>query len=159
MNQLNRFLFSMTLLCMLLLPTHVGAEIVCDCGKAQCSCFVQIGDTGIAVDRAIDLLSQQGYLSSSRISAFDDRVYNAVCEFQKDHALPQSGMLDDNTLTMLIWGKHMTEADNAEVWVPTDGGRKRHSKPSCSNMQDPRKMSAVNAQELGIEACKRCKPQ
>lgn len=159
MNLLNRLLHSVILLCVLLVPACASAEIACDCTGAKCSCFVQKGDEGIAVERAVDLLAEQGYLSSSRIGTFDDRVYDAVCEFQKDHALSQSGMLDDDTLTMLIWGNRMSEEKNAEVWVPTDGGKKRHRTPTCSGMYDPRKMSALNAQALGLDACKRCNPE
>ena len=68
-------------------------------------------------------------------------------------------MLDDETLTLLIWGQASTQDEKIEVWVPTDGGKKRHKKPTCSNMLDPRKMSSMNAEALGIEACKRCNPQ
>ena len=110
------------------------------------------------MDGVIDLLAEQGYLSSSRGSTFDSGVHEAVCAFQQDHGLTQSGMLTDETLTMLIWGESSYE-EGVTVWVPTDGGKKRHDKPTCSNMHDPRKMSSINAQQLGIEACKRCKPE
>jgi len=67
--------------------------------------------------------------------------------------------MDHDILTMLIWGKRMPEENCAEVWVPTDGGKKRHKAPTCSGMYDPRKMSARNAQALGLDACKRCSPE
>ena len=147
------------LMSMLLFPLCAAADIICNCGMRSCICFVQIGDEGIAVSAVIDLLAEQGYLQSDKGSTFDHRVYDAVCEFQKDHAIMQSGIMDDDTLTMLIWGKQLPEQEVSEVWVPTDGGKKRHSKSTCSNMEDPRKMSSINAQKLGIEACKRCNPQ
>jgi len=158
-NRFNRVLYSVILLLMLLIPPCSADDIACDCTGTKCSCFVQMGDEGIAVDGIIDLLAEQGYLSSNRIGAFDDRIYGAVCEFQKDHAMTQSGVLDDDTLTLLIWGKHMPEENGVEVWVPTDGGKKRHKNPTCSGMYDPRKMSARNAQALGLNACKRCNPE
>jgi len=158
-NPFKRLFHSVILLCIVLFPARANAAIACDCANAKCSCFVQMGDEGIAVDGIIDLLAEQGYLSSNRIGAFDNRVYRAVCDFQKDHVMEQSGMLDDDTLTILIWGNRMTGENIAEVWVPTDGGKKRHKTPNCSGMYDPRKMSARNAQALGLDACKRCNPE
>ena len=42
------------------------------------------------------------------------------------------------------------------IYIPTDGGKKRHSNPECSGMHDPRKVSDRNAEELGFDPCKKC---
>lgn len=146
--------------------SNAYAEISCDCGELGCTCFIQMHDDGIAVDHIVDLLADQGYLSTTRIGSFDDRVYEAVCLFQEENRIEITGIMDDETLTMLIWGvspQSLTQSDPLlvmdVVWVPTDGGKKRHRKATCSGMYDPRKMTVCNAEALGIDACKRCNPQ
>lgn len=42
------------------------------------------------------------------------------------------------------------------VWIPTHGGKKYHSKSSCSNMKDPEKVTISQAKEKGFTACKKC---
>ena len=42
------------------------------------------------------------------------------------------------------------------VWIPTKGGTKYHSKSSCSNMDNPEKVTKSQAESLGFTPCKRC---
>ena len=42
------------------------------------------------------------------------------------------------------------------VWIPTKGGKKYHSKPSCSNMDSPEYVSLDTAEAMGFTACKKC---
>ena len=42
------------------------------------------------------------------------------------------------------------------VWIPTHGGKKYHSKSTCSNMKDPEKVTLSNAKKQGFTACKKC---
>lgn len=42
------------------------------------------------------------------------------------------------------------------VWIPTHGGKKYHSKSSCSNMKDPEKVTLSEAKAEGFTACKKC---
>ena len=42
------------------------------------------------------------------------------------------------------------------VWVPTKGGKKYHSKSSCSNMEDPIQVTIEHAEANGYTPCKRC---
>ena len=42
------------------------------------------------------------------------------------------------------------------VWIPTNGGKKYHSKASCSNMIDPKKVTQSEAESLGFTPCKKC---
>ena len=42
------------------------------------------------------------------------------------------------------------------VWIPTHGGKKYHSKSSCSNMKDPEKVTLSEAKKQGFTACKKC---
>jgi protein-arginine kinase activator protein McsA len=42
------------------------------------------------------------------------------------------------------------------VWVPTHGGKKYHSKSTCSNMKDPEKVTLSKAKAEGFTACKKC---
>lgn len=51
-----------------------------------------------------------------------------------------------------------TQADTEGnlVWVPTNGGKKYHSKPTCSGMIDPIQVTLEHAEENGYTACNRC---
>jgi hypothetical protein len=40
--------------------------------------------------------------------------------------------------------------------VPTKGGKKYHTNPGCSNMEDPEKVTLDEAEDLGFTPCKRC---
>ena len=42
------------------------------------------------------------------------------------------------------------------VWIPTKGGKKYHTRPECSNMIDPDKVTLSEAEALGFTPCKRC---
>lgn len=42
------------------------------------------------------------------------------------------------------------------VWVPTNGGKKYHSKSSCSNMKNPMQVSKETAVSNGFGPCGRC---
>ena len=144
--------------------------IPCDCNQQPCTCFVQLGDEGGFVKRIVELLIDQGYLASNvPTGLFSEDVEAAVIEFQIRNNLPQTGTMDDDTLTLLIWGMLPEKLDKAfpivsgepktypdQVFIPTDGGKKRHHSKTCSNMYDPRKVSIRNAAQLGFDACGKC---
>lgn len=74
-------------------------------------------------------------------------------------------MLDDDTLTLLLWGMLPSALDQAEpassklpMWIPTDGGIRHHDLKTCSNMLDPRLVSQRNALAMEMLHCGRCKP-
>lgn len=46
--------------------------------------------------------------------------------------------------------------EEVTVWIPTKGGKKYHSRPSCSNMIDPEQVTLDDAKAQGFTACKRC---
>lgn len=52
--------------------------------------------------------------------------------------------------------EYKSQPDEIMVWIPTKGGKKYHSKKSCSNMEDPEYVPLSEAVALGFEACKRC---
>lgn len=163
-SRLTLLLLLLLLLLLSLLPSAslASSHIADDCGKSPCVCFLQEGDEGIAVKGVIKLLKKQKYLSGSP-SSFTGDVTKAVRKLQAAYGLDETGLLDDDTLTCLIWGMTADELDSAdsssdpnEVWVPTNGGKKRHRRPTCSGMISPRKMSARNAEALGLDPCKKC---
>ncbi|MBO5534479.1 MAG: peptidoglycan-binding protein [Clostridia bacterium] len=156
-----------TLLCLtlvlLLFSGNAFALVRHNCGKKDCICFVQYGDRGQAVKEVIRELYKQGYLKDDTGSVYTREVTAAVRAFQKDHRLKQDGTLTDSTLTWLLWGMNVTSvdrkyprSDGQEVWIPTDGGTRFHSNPTCSGMAYARKMSARNAQALGFAPCRKC---
>lgn len=46
--------------------------------------------------------------------------------------------------------------NQALVWIPTHGGSKYHSNPSCSNMVGPIQVTVDDAIEQGFTPCKKC---
>ena len=42
------------------------------------------------------------------------------------------------------------------VWIPTNGGKKYHSKSTCSGMKSPEKVTKDEAISLGFGPCGRC---
>lgn len=157
-------------LCLIVLPSCGYAEskshIECNCGNKKCTCFIQLNDEGNFVKEIIKLLQKQGYVSKKTpIGVYSSQIVAAVKKFQKDNYLKQTGMMDDDTLTILIWGmtpeqldRKMPACNPNTVYIPTDGGKKRHSNPNCSNMENPRKVSVRNAEAIGFDPCKRCEP-
>ena len=143
------------------------SPVSCACGREDCVCFLKEGDGGPAVRGVILCLKEAGFLGKSHvISRFDGEVTLAVKSFQSSHGLPPTGTLDDATLTLLLWGLTPEELSAADpgsnpgpVWIPTDGGVRRHKNAECSGMYAPRMMSARNAQALGFDPCHRCKPE
>ena len=140
--------------------------IPCDCLFGRCSCFIQLGDEGGAVKKIIEMLIEKKYLGKKTPKGiFSKDVEKAVKKFQADNDLEETGMMDDDTLTFLIWGMSPEDVDAKIGWsyedcktvfLPTDGGKKKHIKPTCSKMEDPRKVSNRNAEMLGFDPCGRC---
>ncbi|MBQ3108151.1 MAG: MBL fold metallo-hydrolase, partial [Clostridia bacterium] len=60
---------------------------------------------------------------------------------------PGAGLLDS------VLGPSL---DESMVWIPTNGGKKYHSNPNCSNMIDPAFVTLTEAEQEGFAACKRC---
>ncbi len=48
------------------------------------------------------------------------------------------------------------DTTGTKVWIPTNGGKKYHSKSSCSGMVDPCEVTKDDAISLGFDACGRC---
>lgn len=140
-----------------------NSYIPCHC-IGECTCFIQNGDEGNFVKVIITELIKKNYLSKSTPKKiFSDEVEYAVKKFQTDNNLEPTGKMDDDTLTLLLWNMTPNELDRAQpslatgmVYIPTDGGKKRHLNPSCSKMEDPRKVSIRNAEKAGFDSCKKC---
>ena len=143
-----------------------AAEIPCQCGRDACLCFIQLGDEGPAVEFIQNTLVEKGYLPPrDDASAYDEKTVAAVKRFQEENSLSPTGMMDDGTLTLLLWGMLPEELDAAQpgsstlaVWIPTDGGVRHHDLKTCSKMHDPRLVSQRNALAMDMLHCGRCKP-
>lgn len=59
--------------------------------------------------------------------------------------------LDDSESSVIETSPH-----SGSVWIPTNGGTKYHTNSSCSNMENPQKVSEDEAIAMGFEPCKRC---
>ena len=52
---------------------------------------------------------------------------------------------------------HLDKPENRTAGLDTDhGGKKYHSKSSCSGMKGPEKVSLSTAKQRGFTACKKC---
>ena len=138
----------------------------CTCGEEVCECFLQEGDIGPSVQGVITYLKERGYLSHAHSrGVFDEEVTLAVKAFQKDMDLIETGMLDNETLTLLIFyglpeSMYLwNERAGKLVYIPTDGGIRRHKTPTCCGMLSPRKISVLNAEALLMEPCEHCNPE
>lgn len=155
------------LLSLMLITGFAAAEIPCQCGEDTCLCFIQLGDEGPAVEFIQNTLISQGYLAPGDDAAcFDEATKQAVIRFQQKHGLSPTGTMDDDTLTLLLWGMLPEALNKAEptsstlvMWIPTDGGKRHHDKIDCSGMLDPRLVSQRNALAMNMLHCGRCKPQ
>jgi len=151
--------------CLLLGLNAAASELPCEyCQQHPCNCYIQLGDGGPAIEYIQHALISQGYLHSSNDAyLFDNDTLDAICRFQSAYELPVTGMLDDNTLTLLLWGVSPEELDILEpltngrfVWLPTDGGIRRHLKSTCCNMFNPRRVSVRNADLMNFMPCGKC---
>jgi len=148
------------------LMSQAFAEIPCQCGLEDCLCFIQLGDEGPAVKFIQNRLISNGYLlPNDDASVFDEKTLAAVKRFQQDNGLSPTGTMDDETLTLLLWGMLPEDLTAAQplsstlvVWIPTDGGIRHHDKETCSSMFDPRLVSQRNALAMNMLHCGRCKP-
>ena len=79
----------------------------------------------------------------NRIAFFDGKklypkIYDSVQQFDDKY--------NGNTSTNI----------NGMVWIPTDGGKKYHSKSNCSNMDNPQQVTLEKALEQGFTKCGKC---
>lgn len=90
---------------------------------------------------------------------------NSRAELPVQTSVVNSETVDTTTVTSSSnssdSGDHVvvpTQADTEGnlVWVPTNGGKKYHSKPTCSGMIDPIQVTIEHAEENGYTACKKC---
>ena len=136
---------------------------MCDNPPDQCTCFIQLGDKGFAVKKIIEVLKEKGYLvKTQKNDEFTVEVKQAVIQFQIDHDLECTGWMDDETLTLLLFDRlpdptvlYTEKLWNNVCFVPTDGGIRYHTNPTCSDMYYPRLITRMNAEKLGIKHCRK----
>ena len=144
-----------------IIPAYAHIPCMCDNPPDQCTCFVQLGDKGYAVERIIARLIKIGYLKKSvKKTEFTPEVKQAVLQFQIDNNLECTGWMDDETLNVLLSDvvpdekeKYSKSHWDGIYYVPTDGGKRYHADPTCCDMYNPRMISGVNAECLGIVFC------
>lgn len=142
---------------------QASADIPCLCGNPpdQCTCFIQMGDKGPAVKGIIVILKREGYLDHKhKKDGFSEEVRQAVIQFQAKNHLECTGYMDDETLDVLLYDELPDSERKFEaerwldvVYIPTDGGIRYHTNPTCCEMHHPRMISRVNAEKLGIQHC------
>ena len=168
MKAKRKHLFKVFLIMLIVLSSLIEsafAHIPCQCKNPpdQCTCFIQLGDHGFAVELIICKLQAIGYLGKTdKKDEFTPEVKKAVIRFQTDYGLELTGWMDDETLNSLLYDtlpnpkSKYTEKQWFDIcYVPTDGGQRYHTNPLCSEMYNPRLISRLNAERLGIGHCGR----
>lgn len=138
--------------------------IPCYCIEEPCACYIQLGDGGPAIEYIQHALIEKGYLlQNNDASLFDEHTLKAVCTFQAANNLDVTGMLDDSTLTLLLWNMTTEELDALSpfsngrlIWIPTNGGKRRHVNSQCCKMISPRMVSVRNAEFMDMKPCGIC---
>lgn len=129
----------------------------CVCGFEECVCFAREGDTGYLVQTARSLLFEMNLLDKLHPQAkFDENMKTALLDFQELKGLDRTGLLDDETLTMLFATEHeMLIPDVRCFYVPVNGGQELHISSVCSGMIDSRMVSARSGMYLCHEGVTR----
>ena len=71
-----------------IISAYAQIPCVCDNPPDQCTCFIQLGDKGYAVERIIARLKKIGYLKKSvKKTEFSPEVKQTELQFQKDNNL------------------------------------------------------------------------
>ncbi len=143
------------------IPAYAHIPCMCNNPPDQCTCFIQLGDKGLAVKRIIQRLKDIGYLKKSvKKKEFTLEIKQAVLQFQADNNLECTGWMDDETLNALLAdvlpdkaSRHSIHYWDGIYYVPTDGGIRFHSDPTCCEMSNPRMISGMNAECLGMKHC------
>lgn len=155
------------LICLWITCSIACAEIPCVCGRTNCICFIQEGDEGRAVNAIKKALFAQGFLAKKApVNLFNAATTEAVMAFQAANDLPITGRMDDETLTLLLWGVLPEKLKPAQpwsasevAWIPTDGGIRHHCDWACWKMYDPRLVSKRNAIKMNMLNCGTCHPE
>ena len=142
-------------------PAYAHIPCMCNNPPDKCTCFIQLGDKGRVVEKIIARLKGIGYLKkTTKKTEFTLEVKKAVLQFQEDNNLECTGWMDDETLNALLRdelpdesSKHSVHFWDGIYYVPTDGGIRFHSDPTCCNMYNPRMISGVNAECLELKHC------
>ncbi len=60
------------------------------------------------------------------------------------------------TTTITTQVNTQTSVSNETVWIPTNGGKKYHSRSSCSKMKNPIEVTKSEAISMGFGRCSKC---
>lgn len=157
-QQMNTTISGLAALPTTLLPTPTRiptAPLTSTATVAPISSTLRKGDKGEEVKALQNRLIELGYLTGAPDGDFGNRTRAAIIDFQKMNDLNADGVVGNKTITSLYSN---TVKRQVWVWIPTRGGKKYHSKPSCSNMIEPEKVTYCEAIKRGFGDCGKCKP-
>ncbi len=128
----------------------------------------------------LETSSTQSDKSSTSTINYDDMFYDEESEASSENVSEEADVqttttstapVSDetssktNTSSKVSTSSKKTETSKASVpndekenlvWIPTNGGKKYHSKSSCSNMKNPEQVSKSTAISYGFTPCKKC---
>lgn len=135
--------------------SFVGAQAEADA--------LERGDRGEDVEELQARLMELGYLSGKLDGIFGAQTEDALCAFQAEAGLEESGVADAETREALF-DRDAPQAPREEresggsgemVWIPRTGKR-YHRDKDCSGMKNPSYVSIEEAVRRGFTPCKKC---
>jgi len=122
--------------------------------------YIRVGDTGSIVLKLQAILGLREWDDGTDEARWGEECAAALSELQAEWSVwDTDGVLDAETLFWLMNIAPKSAGDEKIVWVPMHGGRKYHSKETCSGMIEPRQMPVLCAEWLELTPCARCYKQ
>lgn len=99
--------------------------------------------------------------NSETIEIENDTYENTEAENQSENEFSEQNIVvpestNSSNTTNTTNNVSTTYSNERMVWIPTNGGNKYHSKPSCSKMKNPKEISLEQATKSGYTACQKC---
>ena len=79
-----------------------------------------------------------------------------VADSTKNEETPPASSINTDTNEKENTTPEPSDNQVSMVWIPTNGGKKYHSKSTCSKMIDPDYVALSEAEQLGFTPCGRC---
>lgn len=144
-----------------IIPGSTALSVRNDGGKLTFSWDKVKGADGYQINYSVD---GGGFkkLASTAVTRYSTSKLNAgsykfkVRAYKKVNGKTYYGGFSDVVSITVTEQAAITDSASRSVWIPTNGGKKYHSNPSCSNMIDPIQVSIERAVAEGFTACKKC---
>lgn len=131
---------------------YTTLETTCSVTETAENVKTTVNESAYETDNT-SVLNEIQYTESCETTA--NTVANETVTAANDTAAEKNtSSIKTNAATVVVPDE--SESEGNLVWVPTNGGKKYHTKSSCSQMIDPIQVSLETAEENGYTPCGRC---